>query len=618
MSRIIVSLFITAFCLVLFSSCVSVQPEQTVYAGEPRDTMAAISSSLRMGNPHPAAERSYELSDILPEEFVFENVDQSGLNRTDLVYSDRFRRALDYMKAENYAGAAELYEWIVNLYNDEGIAFYNLSICYYNEGNYSKALECAAASLSCGYKVGSDYIDNIIFSIGYSFLEKKDYRKAIAAFKNCLLSDVLNQNILFSYTELASTLSAPESIILLFYAGHYVERNRVSNNNVGAMASMLASLVIKHEYSLYAREAADLVEKILEYNEGPHLHQSAGLLSLHANDLVKAEAHFAVIEKNYRSQKELHVYARQKLIEIRGASYAYTKVCPFTVSGSNLKEGDIEFIYSVPQNTASQSVKNLTITLNGRPVNHETVTDVYGAAFARLVFTGQLKTGKNVVEIKAHVRRDSRRFDAAEAAENTVLDYNTADEWYRFLTKGNPVYRISDSAIKSTISAIRKKVPSGNLAETVRAVYDHVIDTFTYELYDNSRRAKKDIIALMKRKNYRGLCEDYAAMTVTLLRGLGIPSLVMTGPTFESEIGHAWPVFFLPGSGEAINIDATWGDDEWSRAYYFLFNSSLTVIEGVGWDSDLMPDGQSTWVSSSSGIRITLGEEKTVIVLKGK
>ena len=128
-----------------------------------------------------------------------------------------------------------------------------------------------------------------------------------------------------------------------------------------------------------------------------------------------------------------------------------------------------------------------------------------------------------------------------------------------------------------------------------------------------SKTTKNDKIIWKLYHRIKGVCEDYSVLTVSLLRSFGIPALIMSGPMYNSEIGHAWPAFYTPEFSEPIVIDTTWGDTSEMPDYFFLFNSNLTVIENYGWNSDVLPDGYSSLYSTYGNIQVTLKPESVRI-----
>lgn len=116
---------------------------------------------------------------------------------------------------------------------------------------------------------------------------------------------------------------------------------------------------------------------------------------------------------------------------------------------------------------------------------------------------------------------------------------------------------------------LEKSVDGEDQYNTVKYVYNHVIETMSYSEVDENYSSRAELEATQTIMGYFGdskqtICKGYAAIMGYLLNRLGIPTIDQGGTTIERDengevIGmwlHAWNIVQL--DGEWYFIDATW------------------------------------------------------------
>ncbi|MBN2443355.1 MAG: hypothetical protein JXJ04_18485 [Spirochaetales bacterium] len=565
---------------------------------------------------HSSSVYTYDIEDIQPVELVFGVKDLSTLKTTLLNdYSSRYNKAIDTMNNEAYSQAIDIFLKLAGEYDDQGSSFYSIAYCYYKLNDFPNALQYAIIARYAGVDGIDDMITDILFQIGYGYLKEKDYRKAIGYFKNCPGIEQAYQNVLYSYMELSSALSFPENVMMLLYAGDYSLLNKVNHENVVILGNILGSLLSENSFNDIVPRAIEIIRYGLTLQDDPYLHKHLGLLYLYSREERLAYREFENIIENKDAAKDLVTFSQDRLLEMQRIRYTYEKEIPFTVDELSENPGreGLEFIFTIPQDNKSQSVKEFRVLLNDRSVDYEIIHDAAKAQFMKIHIGDVIKKGKNKISVQASVEREAQRFESAYFEGLMVDDYKKSDSLYKMYTKKTSINDISDSEVKKMKKEIASGIKSNDVFSIVKAVYEYVIDKMSYEMYDNMNRPKDQILHRLEQKNYIGLCEDYSVLTVSLLRSFGIPSLNLAGPCYNSDIGHSWPVFFTPAYDVPVFIDTTWGDTSEMHQYYFLFNSNLTVIENFGWDSDVISGGYSTYYTSSYDMTLSLQKESSGI-----
>ncbi|MBN2351963.1 MAG: transglutaminase domain-containing protein [Spirochaetales bacterium] len=561
---------------------------------------------------------TYEIPDFEPLVMKVEKLDIKPTESAETeAYYSKMNDAVSLMRSEKFKQAIDALMPMIGVYRDKGIGLYNLGICYLNLKEYDKGRLYLANSYAAGCRDAFRAIDNLNSVIAFDYFQQKKWADAIRYYKTAPADENVSMNVIYCYMELAKTLPRPTNLIMLLYAGNYIVDNGVLDKNILALGDEIGKQLGDSPVEAFLPDAIDVLTYLVKETGNPWTHINLGMLYVHSGKPELAHGQFRLAVERAGGNRDLYRFASGRLVEMGPAAYAYRKEIPFTVTlkSGDLTSAEMEGVFSIPQNGFGETVSSLEVALNGKPVAFDLVKDRYHAEFVSLKLSGDLKAGDNTLTISAQVARKPRRTDAEELAALTAASYDQRSPQYKLYTESSKIYKLSHPLVKKAVADIRKTLKNKDVASIVRAVYDYVIDKMSYELYDNENRPKKDILDRLQKTGGVGLCEDYAVFTASVLRAFGIPALVMAGPTYNAEIGHAWPAVFTPQYDRPIVVDTTWGDSGEMPNYYFLFNTNQTVVEEVGWDSDVLPDAMSSSYRHTNNIAVEFKKEKSEIAL---
>ncbi len=137
--------------------------------------------------------------------------------------------------------------------------------------------------------------------------------------------------------------------------------------------------------------------------------------------------------------------------------------------------------------------------------------------------------------------------------ENIDVSIANANEVYLL---SNQIVNFEDSKqISSLAAGMLQNKNSG--ADKLRAVYDYVVETISYD-YNKMSQIDSTYIPNVDQviEQKTGICYDYAAVMASLLREAGIPAKLVMGYRSDSPDYHAWNEVLL--DGKWITVDATW------------------------------------------------------------
>jgi tetratricopeptide (TPR) repeat protein len=530
-------------------------------------------------------------------------------------YSAKMNNAISLLRTEKYKEAIEALDTMSREYKDDGLALYNLGVCYIKTKEYDSAIKFFANSYAAGFHEAFGAIDDVHSLIAYNCFQEKNYPDAIRYYKTVPADTNISMNVIYCYMAIAKTFPYPKSLIPLLYAGNYIVDNGVVDKNILALGGEIGRQLGDAPAETYLPNAIAVLEYLVKATDNPWTRINLGMLYAHAGQPEPARGQFEAASQRAGNDKDAFRFASGRMVEMEQTQYRYRKEVPFTVAvkDGNIGKASLEATFSLPQNGFGQTVSGLEVLLNGKPVPFKVVKDRYQAEVVSVNLNGFFAPGDNTFTVQALVGKSARRFEPKILAAFTPASYDKRHPSYKLYTESTKIYNLAHPLVKKGMADIRGKLKKSDVGSIVRAVYDYVIDRMKYELYDNSNRPKEEILDRLQKTDGVGLCEDYAVFTASLLRAFGIPSLVLAGPTFNSDIGHAWPALFTPAYDQAIVVDTTWGDTGQMPNYYFLFNTNQNVVENVAWDSDMLPKAQSLTYRHSSNNEVVFKKETDAI-----
>jgi tetratricopeptide (TPR) repeat protein len=598
--------FIFSIIILFVFSCKSMAPMGSIAVNDTKDAVI-----IELEAEKTAATQSYPFEDITPASF---KIPILKLNPTksenEESYYTNLNAAVDLMNNEKYLAASEILKRMIQEYKDGGRCLYNLGLCYYHLKQRSNALTYLATAYVMGNRLSTDMIGHICFEIGYEYLEKKNWTEAIRYLKIAPAIKATKENILYCYYQLSLSLPLPKKTVMLLYAGRYMIENRITSDNIIVIGQMLGEQLRDEPLSPYLDDAVKILRYVNTVKNDPYVHHYLGFLYLYTHETSRAESEFRAALASGFSDKELVDFIEEKLIEIKPVKYTYTREWPFilTLKSGSLESCSINVLYTIPLNTIGQKVSDIQVLLNNKRIEYEFVKDRNDTPFLRVILNKHLREGKNKVVIKAKVLRTSKLVDKQALANVNKSDYDRSSSLYKAYTASTGTFNTLHPLVQAARKELYRYIKQENVGIVARAVYDYVIKKMSYKFYDASKRQRVQILNRLLSNGYSGLCEDYTVLTVAILRSFGIPCMYLSGPKYQSDIGHAWPAIWLPGFDDFVAVDTTWGDSNMSN-FYFLFNTNLTVIDCPLLESDLIEEGRNSMYSTPSNVHIEIEKE---------
>lgn len=564
----------------------------------------AISFSLTIGfaqtesEPAPVNRDKEVIPDIQARILNFDHFTPPLNTKMDNSYVNTYNKAVQFYNNNAYGNAIPLLEKLSNLYDDNGKVLFLLGNSYLYNEEYDKALRYFhfAQEASYGKEKTDQKIQETLSEAGSSFLKKSDYSNAIACYKTALQyqdDPTVKHNIIYSYTELARRLKRPHNAIMLLYAYHFYQKNPVEGDILTVVANNLCNYIVKPpQYELFYQESIRCISDAMDLQDDPYLHQSLGYIYLYRHQDSLAKAEFKKVIDNYRNSPYYEA-CFELYNNIGTASYHFQAVYPIVVEGS--RKIKTEIMVQIPQSYEFQTTGNFQVTFNNQKTGYQIVSDIYNTKYCSLNISEGFRLGRNELTIDCDVEVESKRISAESLGDVNLTDYRK-DKWYEKLTTKNEVFDIQDPRVQKMAGEIRQKTGSAKVINLVASVYNYVNDFMEYKMVATKEKVSlKRALANAK----TGVCEDYAVLTVTLLRALGIPATYFSGETFQKPFGHAWAVWFTPEK-YPVPLDTTWGDTSGNPDLYFLASSNLNITRSFGLDSEVMPGGTGISLRSSA------------------
>ncbi|TAN41448.1 MAG: transglutaminase family protein [Nitrospirae bacterium] len=201
----------------------------------------------------------------------------------------------------------------------------------------------------------------------------------------------------------------------------------------------------------------------------------------------------------------------------------------------------------------SQSVRNLNIRFSPEPAKVEDETDVYGNRFKKVTW-GALSS-----DVQVNITFDAKVRSELSAMESRV-DFpvkSIPDPEKVFLKRSEMVQSAAPE-----ITALSKRLTEGSKTEyeAVTAILNYVSDTIKYTYNPPQFDASYTL------KNRTGNCQNFAHLSMALLRAAGIPARIVGGISLKQpwkipvddrnylvqsmgQGGHAWMEIFFPDLG---------------------------------------------------------------------
>jgi transglutaminase-like putative cysteine protease len=556
--------------------------------------------------PLPARDISGTILDIPAKNLTFDRFLPPTNSKTDDYYVTTYNKAVQYYNRSQYDNAVPLLEKLSLQYDDDGKTLFLLGNSYLYNKDYENALRTFHYAIDTGYdeKKVNEKIFDTLSGLGDSISKKFDYINAIAWYKTALLyqnqsNGVVKHNIVFCYLQLADQLKKPDNAMVLLYAYDFLQHNPAEDDVLTVVANNLCNYILKPPlYQFFHSTTIKCITDALAEKDDPYLHQCLGFIYLYLNKDSLAKPEFKKVITDYKNSQYYEVCA-EMYNDIGIASYRYQETYPLRIDGRPSLKAEIKV--QIPQSFAYQTADNFTVTFNHKKVPYLIVSDNYNTKFLSLKISDGFISGINELAVNCDVEVVKMRTSKEILAGFTLADYKK-DPRYDRLTGQNQTFDTQDPRIRKMVDEIRQNTKSDRVIDLVAAVYYYVIDLLEYKIVNGPREKVSVKRALANPKT--AVCEDYAVLTVTLLRGLGIPASYFSGETYQKPLGHAWTVWYTPDYAP-VPLDTTWGDTSGRPDLNFLSASNLCVTKMFGYDSDQMPEGTGISIHTTSEESIT-------------
>lgn len=136
------------------------------------------------------------------------------------------------------------------------------------------------------------------------------------------------------------------------------------------------------------------------------------------------------------------------------------------------------------------------------------------------------------------------------AAYGTELNVTLKSEFSPFLYPNQYVNFNSSSKV---VSVAQQIAGTGSDIEKVQAVYDYVVNGFTYD-YEKAKSVQSSYLPVVDATlaSKKGICFDYASVMVAMLRSQELPTKLVIG--YAGQVYHAWISVYIQGQGWVDNI----------------------------------------------------------------
>ena len=270
-------------------------------------------------------------------------------------------------------------------------------------------------------------------------------------------------------------------------------------------------------------------------------------------------------------------------------SRTFLLTCRFVVPAQPAGTKVVDFWMPMPHSDKSQEVRDLNYST---PTAVTIATDAYGNQILHLRSDVDAPVNKPLtVTLTARVTRrehlNLRATDDHAPAETEATDPNLK----RWLAPDRLVPL--DAKIKAQAQEVVDKAHATTPLAKVRAIYEHVVSTVTYDKTSQGW-GRGDIYYACDAR--RGNCTDFHAIVIGYCRALGIPARFSIGLPLPPERGkgevkgyHCWAEFFTKETGW-VPVDASEAaKNPDKRKYFFGAHDENRVEFTRGRDLTLVP-----------------------------
>lgn len=186
-----------------------------------------------------------------------------------------------------------------------------------------------------------------------------------------------------------------------------------------------------------------------------------------------------------------------------------------------------------------------------------------------------LQMGDGVYTIKILENVEGTQYAIVKSID---IDVQLDDQLLPYLYP-NQIVNYKEGDIVTTIAIDAVKNDDNDLAR-IDTIYEYVMNTLDYDDAKAELAAKQYILPDLTEtiESHKGICFDYAALMVAMLRINHIPARLVCGGT-DQNVYHAWLEVYLSGEG-------------WINPDVFIDQSNWSLMDPTFNDSKYKYDGQ--------------------------
>ena len=280
-----------------------------------------------------------------------------------------------------------------------------------------------------------------------------------------------------------------------------------------------------------------------------------------------------------------------------GISAAYGTKQTFSVDLSyyleNIFDSEKTFDIPIPPDTSYQ--KSSIISLNPKPSTVQTDSD--GNRLARYVLSPHTS-----IKVKALL--------SVEVSVNPKMnDSSTKPIDISEYLKEQLFWEITDPSITSLAKQYT----------TPRAIYDYLVETFSYNYDRVNLEAKRKGAKLAIENPSDSICMEFTDAFIAIARAAGIPAREAVGYAYTTnsrlrplsqtiDVLHTWPEYFDSETNQWIAIDPTWAQTTNGQNYFdkLDFNHITFVYHGLSSDTPYPPGYYKEKANKTKDILVTI------------
>lgn len=229
-----------------------------------------------------------------------------------------------------------------------------------------------------------------------------------------------------------------------------------------------------------------------------------------------------------------------------------------TIENSNKVEFELCYEFSVPGKT---SVIKFVALLPQTIPDRQKILDVdYSQKPSRVFSKNKNRYAEFVFvkpekhfEVQINIKAELFRYDLSTARDKQAEETPPEDTDLKDFLKQEKYIEKDHSRIQQ----IAENITGQNETDTVKSIYEYVIDNLEYE-----GPAREQLGAVTAAKCKKGDCTEYSDLFVALCRAKNIPARVATGFTVRPDDvppRHHWAEVYLQEYGW-VPFDPSWGD----------------------------------------------------------